>query len=80
MEGLFLLIWFYLYGGILFAMTSIECGNFPKLGWFAQISCWPVLLIIYGVRSIRESSFGQFIRFGSSIMKTPGKFNPRGEN
>ena len=72
MTGLFLLIWFYLYAGILFAMTSYSVGLFQKFHWTAQVIFWPALLVIQAVKAIRESNFGWFVRYNIFKLKNPG--------
>lgn len=65
MTAIFLLIWFYLYAGVMFAMVAYGVGLFQKLHWTAQVIFWPALLIIQAVKSIRKSNFGRFVRYGS---------------
>ena len=72
MTGLFLLIWFYLYAGILFAMTSYGVGLFQKFHWATQVIFWPAFLVIQAVKSIRDSKFGWFVRYHLYKMKNPG--------
>ena len=72
MTTVFLLIWFYLYAGILFAMTSYGVGLFQKLHWTAQVIFWPALLVIQAVKAIRESNFGWFVRYNIFKLKNPG--------
>lgn len=71
MSGLFLLIWFYVYAGILFAITAYGVGLFQKLHWTAQVAFWPALLVIQAFKSIRESNFGWFVRYGRYKMRNP---------
>ena len=44
MEAIFLLIWFYLYAGLMFGTVSNTASLFPKWGFFWQITFWPVFL------------------------------------
>lgn len=64
MVSVFLFIWFYVYSGLLFAMTCNVTGLFQKFHWTGQVAFWPVLLVIQAVKSIRESNFGYFVRYG----------------
>ena len=72
MTGLFLLIWFYLYAGILFARVSSTVGLFPNWHCIAQVLFWPVLLIVHLVKSICDSDFGWFVRYCTFKLKNPG--------
>lgn len=72
MTGLFLLIWFYVYTGLLFAMTAYTVGMFQKFHWAVQVVFWPAFFIIQVVKSIRDSDFGWFVRYCLYKMKNPG--------
>lgn len=72
MEGVFLLIWFYIYAGLLFSMTSYSVGLFQKFHWTLQVLFWPAFLIIQAVKPIRDSNFGWFVRYCLYKMKNPG--------
>lgn len=71
MTGLFLLIWFYVYAGLLFAMTAYTVGLFQKFHWTAQVIFWPALLVIQAVKAIRDSNFGWFVRYQVFKFKNP---------
>lgn len=71
MTGLFLLIWFYLYAGLLFSMVSCSVGLFQKFHWLVQVAFWPAFLIIQTVKAIRESNFGWFVRYGIFKLRNP---------
>lgn len=73
MTAVFLLIWFYVYVGLLFAMTSYTVGLFQKFHWTAQAAFWPAFLIIQAVKSIRDSNFGWFVRYHLYKTKNPGE-------
>lgn len=73
MTAVFLLTWFYVYAGLLFAMTSYTVGLFQKFHWTVQAAFWPVFLIIQAVKSIRDSNFGWFVRYRLYKMKNPGE-------
>ena len=47
MEALFLIIWFYLYVGLLFGMFTVPLGCFPKVNGWLVVLGWPVFLVIY---------------------------------
>ena len=64
MTDILLLIWFYLYVGLLFGASSLSCTLFPKFKWWVQVLFWPVFFVVYAVKSIRESNFGWFVRYG----------------
>lgn len=51
MEGLFLIIWFYLYAGLNFAVVSNSLALFPKIMWLIQTLIWPVLLLLCAVKT-----------------------------
>ena len=70
MEAIFLLIWFYVYAGLMFAMVSYSVGLFQRLHWAVQALLWPVLLTIQAVKRLRESEFGYFIRYCGVKLKT----------
>ena len=63
MTDLFLIIWFYLYAGLMFSTVSVGLGLFPNTGGLTQVFFWPVLLVIYAFKQIRESDFGWFVRY-----------------
>ena len=63
MTDLFLIIWFYLYAGLMFSTTSLGLGLFPNTGCLTQVFFWPVLFVIYVFKQIRESDFGWFVRY-----------------
>ena len=63
MEAIFLLIWFYIYAGLMFVMVSSAVCLFPKWGYFWQVVFWPIFLGIYFVNRLKESDFGWFIRY-----------------
>ena len=71
MEGVFLLIWFYIYAGLLFSMTSYSVGPFQKFHWALQVLFWPAFLVIQAVKSIRNSDFGWFVRYCGFRLKNP---------
>ena len=71
MNAVFLLVWFYLYVGLMFATMSYPVGLFRKFHWTAQVAFWPVFLIIQAVRSIRESDFGWFVRYSVFKLRNP---------
>lgn len=73
MTAVFLLIWFYAYAGLLFAMTSYTIGLFQKFHWAVQAAFWPAFLIIQAVKSIRDSNFGWFVRYRLYKTKNPGE-------
>ena len=50
MEGLFLIIWFYLFAGLLFARV----GLFEN-GWVWQMLFWPGFLCVWIYRRIYEA-------------------------
>ena len=72
MTAVFLLIWFYVYAGLLFSMMAYAVGLFQKFHWTAQVAFWPALFVIQAVKAIRESNFGWFVRYGIFKMKNPG--------
>lgn len=63
MAGLFLLIWFYVYTGLMFGTVSNTASMFPKWGSFWQVVCWPVFLCIYLFNRVKDSNFGWFVRY-----------------
>ena len=63
MTELFLILWFYLYAGLMFSTTSLGLGLFPNTGCLTQVFFWPVLFVIYVFKQIRESDFGCFVRY-----------------
>ena len=64
MTVILLLIWFYLYIGVLFGVASMDLTLFPKLKWLVQVLFWPALTAVYVVKRVRESDFGWFVRYG----------------
>ena len=52
-------------------MTAYGVGLFQKLHWTAQVAFWPALLVIQAFKSIRESNFGWFVRYGRYKMRNP---------
>ena len=63
MEALFLLVWFYLYTGLMFGMVAVARNDFPKVGSFWQVIGWPVFAGIYIFRQLKDSNFAWFIRY-----------------
>ena len=51
--GLFLLIWFYVYAGLMFARVSVSLGLFGKTHWCAQVALWPVLAVVQVLRDLK---------------------------
>lgn len=51
--GLFLLIWFYVYAGLMFARVSVSLGLFGKTHWCAQVALWPVLAVVQVLRGLK---------------------------
>lgn len=47
MTAIFLLIWFYLYAGILFVQPVKAIGLFASTKSFWLVIGWPVYLVIY---------------------------------
>ena len=58
MTGLFLIIWFYLFAGMLFA-----CLGLFEQHWVWQLLLWPVFSCIWLYNRIKESSFGWWVRY-----------------
>ena len=56
MVGLFLIIWFYVYAGLLFARVSTYGNFFPSVGWGLQTLLWPVFTVIYIVLLIKNGN------------------------
>ena len=63
MEGFFLIIWFYVYAGLMFGMSAKSANLFPTMEPFWQVNCWPVFLCIYLFNRIKGSNFGWFVRY-----------------
>ena len=64
MDAIFLLICFYIYAGLLFTHAQALTGIFSRFHWLVLVFFWPVFFTIYLVKSIRESDFGWFVRYG----------------
>lgn len=64
MNAIFLLIWFYIYAGLLFTHAQALTGIFNRFHWLVLVFFWPVFFAIYAVKAIRESDFGWFVRYG----------------
>jgi hypothetical protein len=52
MTAIFLLIWFYVYAGLLFVMVSDATLLFPKWGYFWQVVFWPVFFGAYCINRL----------------------------
>ena len=52
MVGVFLIIWFYLYAGLLFGQVSTAIPLFPGIRGFWQVIGWPIFFSIYFVNRI----------------------------
>ena len=63
MTALFLLVWFYLYAGLLFGMCAKSAWLFPKVGSPWQVLGWPVFLGIHLFNQLKDSNFGWFVRY-----------------
>ena len=63
MEAIFLVIWFYVYAGLMFGTVSNTVSLFPKWGHFWQVMFWPVFLCIYLFNRVKDSNFGWFVRY-----------------
>lgn len=63
MEAIFLLIWLYVYAGLMFGTVSNTASLFPKWGSFWQITFWLVFLCIYLFNRVKDSNFGWFVRY-----------------
>ena len=63
MEAIFLLIWFYVYAGLMVVMVSGAVGLFPKWGYFWQVVFWPLFLCIHLLNQLKDSGFGWFVRY-----------------
>ena len=63
MADLFLLVWFYLYAGLMFGMVSNTANLFPKWGSFWQVTFWPVFFCISFFNQVKDTSFGWFVRY-----------------
>ena len=63
MEGFFLIIWFYVYAGLMFGMSVKSANLFPTMELFWQVICWPVFLCIYLFNRVKDSNFGWFVRY-----------------
>ena len=62
MTGLFLLIWFYVYAGLLFGMVSNSVGYFPGVPLFNQIFGWPVYVLIHAWREVKMLFFSWMMK------------------
>ena len=47
MTGLFLIVWFYLYTGLMFGMVANAMVLFPNVGSFWKVIGWPVFFADY---------------------------------
>ena len=63
MTGLFLIIWFYIYAGLMFSMVSTSVGLFPVFGHFEQIILWPGLLVVYLCKCLVNSKLWWFLKY-----------------
>ena len=63
MEAIFLLIWFYIYAGLLFDVVSDAVCLFPKWGHFWQVVFWPLFFGVYLFNRLKNSNFDWFIRY-----------------
>ncbi len=72
MTSVFLIIWFYLYAGLMFAMTAYTVGLFQKYHWTVQAVLWPVFLLIQMAKVIGDSKFWWFVKYYIYKMKNPG--------
>lgn len=61
--ALFLILWFYVYAGLMFGMVSNSVGLFPNLWMFNQVIGWPVFSLIATFRQFKDSNVGWFIRY-----------------
>lgn len=63
MEEIYLLIWFYVYAGLMFGTVSNTASLFPKLGPFWQVMFWPIFLSVHLFNQLKNSDFGWFVRY-----------------
>ena len=70
MTDLFLLVWFYLYVGLLFGMSSKAVCLYPKVSAPWQVLGWPVFLAVYLRKWLKDSDFFWFIRYCVFIAMT----------
>lgn len=63
MEGFFLIIWFYVYAGLMFGKFAKSANLFPTMEPFWQVIYWPGFLCIYLFNRIKDSKFGWFVRY-----------------
>ncbi len=63
MIAFFLIIWFYVYAGLMFGTVSNAASLLHKCGLFWQITFWPVFLCIYLFNRVKGSNFGWFVRY-----------------
>ena len=63
MTAAFLIIWFYVYAGLMFAMVSDSVGLFPKTNSWIQVIGWPVFSLIHMFRRLNDSKLAWFLRY-----------------
>lgn len=63
MTAVFLVIWFYIYAGLMFSAVSISIGLFPGWKWYCQVLCWSVLTIGYLIERVKINDFVWFIKY-----------------
>ena len=47
MTAIFLIIWFYVYAGLMFGTVSNAVGLFPSINVWVQVLMWVFLAIVY---------------------------------
>ena len=52
MNEIVLLVWFYVYAGLMFASATTSVGLFPKTHWAIQTILWPVFLAVQFVKGV----------------------------
>ena len=53
MQGMFLLIWFWLMTGITYCCTAMEFNLFNGEKWYKKVLFWPYYLVVYYVHYIK---------------------------
>lgn len=55
-QGILLLIWFWLMGGILFCSATIFYRLFEHEKWYLKVLCWPYYLVRYYIQYLRRNN------------------------
>ena len=63
MTAVFLVVWFYVYAGLMFATVSNSVGFFPNVNAWIQVLGWPVFSLVQIFRNFKDSELAWFFKY-----------------